>query len=75
MWCVIVETKIQTKIWNFKFEVLNNKISNIEFYFSKLQIWNFEIFLEIFVENKKLHNWNYKVSFWRCSNTTNSLYT
>ena len=43
MWCVIVRTKMQKKIWNFKFEVLNSKTLNIEFHSSQLQIWSFEI--------------------------------
>ena len=60
MWYVIVGTKMQMKIWNFKFEVLRSKTSNIEFHSSKLQIWSFKIsfWREIF-----FYIWSYIISF------------
>ena len=34
------------KNMKLQFEIFSNKISNIEFYFSKVQIWNFEVFFK-----------------------------
>ena len=33
--------QMQIKIWNFKFEVFSSETSNIDFHYSKLQIWSF----------------------------------